>query len=54
MKTTATTKTSSAIQMLEAMVLMLDQNIKAASGSELVRLQSEQDGVRARLRELGA
>jgi hypothetical protein len=54
MKTTATTKTSSAIRMLEAMVQMLDQNIKTATGSELVRLQSEQDGVRAQLRKLGA
>ena len=54
MKTTATTKTSSGIQMLEAMVRMLDANIAKATGSELVRLQDELAGVRARLTELGA
>lgn len=55
--TTRTTKRDAKVNglaSLDAMVAMLEQNLKGSQGSERLRLQAELDGVRARIDEVKA
>jgi len=42
------------IRILENALALCDANLRGSQGSERLRIQGEIDGIRARLRELGA